>query len=100
MRFHDLRHSFASLLIEQGAHVKYISEQLGHASVQTTLDRYGHLFDQSYTDESAKLEAALQKALEDASAASTLQALAVQTDAAAFHRNGDRLQEAPAKAVI
>jgi integrase len=48
MRFHDLRHTYASLLIEERAHVKYISEQLGHASMQTTLDRYGHLFDQSY----------------------------------------------------
>jgi hypothetical protein len=67
MRFHDLRHTFASLLIAQGAHVKYISEQLAHASVQITLDRYGHLFDQSYTDESAKLEKALADALEPAS---------------------------------
>jgi integrase len=59
MRFHDLRHSFASLLIAQGAHPKYISEQLGHASVMVTLDRYSHLFDQSYGDEGDKLEAAL-----------------------------------------
>jgi hypothetical protein len=68
MRFHDLRHTFASLLIAQGAHVKYISEQLGHASVQITLDRYGHLFDQSYADESAKLEKALADALDSMSA--------------------------------
>jgi integrase len=47
MRFHDLRHSFTSLLIAQGEHPKYISEQLGHASVQITLDRYGHLLPQS-----------------------------------------------------
>lgn len=59
MRFHDCRHSFASLLIAQGAHPKYISEQLGHASAQITMDRYAHLFDQSYGDESDKLEAAL-----------------------------------------
>jgi integrase len=59
VRFHDLRHTFASLLVHQGAHPKYISEQLGHASVQITMDRYSHLFDQSYGDESAKLEAAL-----------------------------------------
>lgn len=59
MRFHDLRHSFASLLIAQGAHPKYISEQLGHASAQITMDRYSHLFDQSYSDESDKLEEAL-----------------------------------------
>jgi integrase len=52
IRFHDLRHTFASLLIAQGAHPKLISEQLGHASVQITLDRYGHLMDQSYGDAS------------------------------------------------
>ena len=59
IRFHDLRHTFASLLIQQGAHPKYVSEQLGHASSQITLDRYSHLFETSYADESAKLEAAL-----------------------------------------
>jgi len=59
MRFHDLRHTFASLLVQQGAHPKYISEQLGHASVQITMDRYAHLFDTSYADESAKLEEAV-----------------------------------------
>jgi integrase len=59
IRFHDLRHTFASLLIHQGAHTKFVSEQLGHASSQITLDRYGHLLDQSYSDESEKLEAAL-----------------------------------------
>jgi integrase len=59
IRFHDLRHTFASLLIHQGAHTEFVSEQLGHASSQITLDRYGHLLDQSYSDESEKLEAAL-----------------------------------------
>ena len=59
IRFHDLRHTFASLLIQQGAHPKYVSEQLGHASSQITLDRYSHLSETSYADESAKLEAAL-----------------------------------------
>jgi integrase len=42
---HQLRHSFASLLIAQGAHPKYIQEQLGHSSIQITLDLYGHLFE-------------------------------------------------------
>lgn len=59
VRFHDLRHTFASLLIAQGEHPKLISEQLGHASVQITLDRYGHPMDQSYGDASDRLEAAL-----------------------------------------
>ncbi len=44
VRFHDLRHSFVSLLINQGAHPKYIQEQAGHSSIQVTMDTYGHLF--------------------------------------------------------
>ena len=44
VRFHDLRHTFISLLIEQGAHPKYIQEQAGHSSIQVTMDTYGHLF--------------------------------------------------------
>ena len=43
VRFHDLRHSYASLLIDQGASPKYIQSQLGHASIQMTFDIYGHL---------------------------------------------------------
>ena len=43
IRFHDLRHTFTTLLIAQGVNVKAIQAQLGHASIQTTLDRYGHL---------------------------------------------------------
>lgn len=44
VRFHDLRHTFVSLLIQQGAHPKYIHEQAGHSSSQVTMDTYGHLF--------------------------------------------------------
>jgi integrase len=44
VRFHDLRHFFASMLIAQGENPKYISDQLGHSSVQLTFDIYGHLF--------------------------------------------------------
>jgi len=43
-RFHDLRHTCASLLIAQGAHPKLIQARLGHSSITVTLDRYGHLF--------------------------------------------------------
>ncbi len=43
--FHDLRHTHAALLIAQGEHPKVIQERLGHASIKTTLDTYGHLFD-------------------------------------------------------
>ena len=45
MTFHDLRHSHAAILIKQGVHPKVIQERLGHASIRTTLDTYGHLFE-------------------------------------------------------
>ena len=44
IRFHDLRHTYASLMIQQGAKPKYIQEQLGHGSISITLDIYSHLF--------------------------------------------------------
>jgi len=56
IRFHDLRHTYASLLIAQGAHPKYIKVQLGHASIQPTLDRYGHLMLEMHEAEARKLD--------------------------------------------
>jgi integrase len=43
VRFHDLRHTFASLLISQGESLAYVRDQLGHHSIQITVDTYGHL---------------------------------------------------------
>ncbi len=45
IRFHDLRHTYASLLIAQGEHPKYIQTQMGHSSINVTMDIYGHLMD-------------------------------------------------------
>ncbi|HEY3066159.1 MAG TPA: site-specific integrase [Methylomirabilota bacterium] len=56
IRFHDLRHTHAGLLIAQGTHPKYIQAQLGHASIQTTLDRYGHLMPDAHAAEARKLD--------------------------------------------
>ncbi len=56
-RFHDLRHSFAALLIAEGAHPKAIMDWLGHSSIQVTLGSYGHLF--------PNLEASLVDALDE-----------------------------------
>jgi len=41
--FHDLRHTFASLMLLAGVHVKVVSEMLGHSSVAFTLDVYSHV---------------------------------------------------------
>ncbi len=43
IRLHDLRHTYASLLIQQGESLAYVQEQLGHSSIQVTVDVYGHL---------------------------------------------------------
>jgi integrase len=43
IRIHDLRHTFASLLIQQGESLAYIRDQLGHHSIKITVDTYGHL---------------------------------------------------------
>ncbi len=47
LRFHDLRHTYASLLISEGLNVVFVSRQLGHASPDITLRVYAHLFDRS-----------------------------------------------------
>jgi integrase len=56
IRFHDLRHTHASLLIAAGEHPKYVQHQLGHASITTTLDRYGHLLPGAYQHAGERLE--------------------------------------------
>jgi integrase len=43
VRFHDLRHAHATLMLAQGVHPKVVSERLGHASVGITLDTYSHV---------------------------------------------------------
>ena len=43
IRLHDLRHSFGSLLLQRGASLVYVREQMGHSSIQVTVDIYGHL---------------------------------------------------------
>lgn len=43
VRLHDLRHSFATFLIQQGESLAYVRDQMGHHSIQVTVDNYGHL---------------------------------------------------------
>jgi integrase len=59
IRFHDLRHTFATLLIAQGESPKYIQAQLGHASIQVTMDRYGHLLPDINEQAARRLEDSL-----------------------------------------
>jgi len=43
LRFHDLRHTHATLLLARGVHPKVVSERLGHASFGITRDTYSHV---------------------------------------------------------
>jgi integrase len=96
LRFHDLRHTFASILIAQGEHPKKISEQLGHASIAITIDRYGHLFDRSYSDVSD----ALERAWAAAETAHIPAHIEGANGAAAFHTDSDAETEIPANAAV
>ena len=48
--FHGLRHTNVALRIQKGEHPKFIQEQIGHGSIQMTMDLYGHLFPSSYNN--------------------------------------------------
>jgi integrase len=56
IRFHDLRHTFASHLLDLGENVVYVSKQLGHASPVVTLTIYAHLINPINMRAAAKLE--------------------------------------------
>lgn len=43
IRFHDLRHTCATILLSQGVHAKFVQELLGHATIAITLDTYSHV---------------------------------------------------------
>jgi len=61
IRFHDLRHTYGSLLIQAGASLPYVQRQMGHASVQITADTYIHLLpggDIAFTDKLDSLSTA------------------------------------------
>jgi integrase len=55
-RLHDLRHTCASLLIAEGAHPRQIMELLGHKSIKTTMDTYGHLYEDVSRETVEKLD--------------------------------------------
>jgi integrase len=63
LRFYDLRHTAASLLIREGASVKAVQRQLGHATASITLDTYGHLFPDELDQLAERLEDLRARAL-------------------------------------
>jgi integrase len=57
IRFHDLRHSAATLLFAQGVHPKTVMEILGHSDLNTTMKIYGHVLDQMKREAASKVDA-------------------------------------------
>jgi integrase len=57
LRFHDLRHSCAALLIANGRHLEEVKDYLGHSSIRVTSDRYGHLFPKARAELADSLDA-------------------------------------------
>ncbi len=59
IRFHDIRHTYASLLLSDGASPVYVKEQLGHSSIKMTVDIYGHWIPSSNRAAVNRLDTAL-----------------------------------------
>lgn len=57
IRWHDLRHTFGSWKIEQGENVYYVMRQMGHSSIQVTIDIYGHPLKDRNPEAAAKTDA-------------------------------------------
>ncbi len=59
IRFHDLRHSAASLLLSMGTHPKIVQELLGHSNISMTLDTYSHTIPSLQADAMSRLNTLL-----------------------------------------
>lgn len=59
MRFHDLRHSCATLLLSMGIHPKVVQERLGHSQISVTLDTYSHVLPSLQEEAAQRLDALL-----------------------------------------
>jgi integrase len=71
MRFHDLRHGFASLAFAAGVPLKVVSESLGHSGIAITSQTYVHLLDDLKRDKSDRLDAYLDGVFVPATAIGT-----------------------------
>jgi len=62
IRFHDLRHTSATLLLAEGVHGKIVQERLSHANIAMTLDLYSHVTSDMHRQAADALEAEIQGA--------------------------------------
>jgi integrase len=60
MRFHDLRHGAATVMLAAGVPERVVMEQLGHTSISTTMNVYGHVLPKLQQDAAHRLGSALQ----------------------------------------
>jgi integrase len=67
IRLYDLRHTAATLAVAAGVSVKVISDQLGHASISFTLERYSHVLPSIQDEAAARVERLLIESLPEAS---------------------------------
>lgn len=63
-RFHDLRHTYAALLIAAGANALTVKQRMGHSSITVTMDRYGHLFPHLEEELTDRMDEAYREAQE------------------------------------
>jgi integrase len=61
MRFHDLRHTMATILLESDVHPKKVQERLGHSSIAIMMDMYSHVLFSMHQDMARKLDDLLEK---------------------------------------
>ena len=57
IRFHDLRHTAATLALQEGVHPKIVQEMLGHSSISITIDTYSHVLPSMQKEAAAKMDA-------------------------------------------
>jgi integrase len=65
IRFHDLRHTFATLLLAKGTHPKVVQEMLGHANISQTIDTYSHVLPDMQSEAAAAMEEVLREEHQD-----------------------------------
>jgi integrase len=73
IRFHDLRHTAATLMLANGEHPKQVQERLGHSSIAVTLDLYSHVTENMQRQAADRLEALLDTAAAEAEQAAAQQ---------------------------
>ena len=61
MRFHDLRHSAATILLTMGIHPKVVQELLGHSQISMTMDIYSHVLPSMQEEAMGKVNDVLQR---------------------------------------